>query len=271
MNLISSGQGTAELVTLDALARHYQHSARARSTTRAYTSDWNHFLHWCNRNGLSPLPAAPHTIALYITALAADHRPSTISRRLTVINQAHRLAGRDAPTSAEVTDVLKGIRRQQGTWAKAKNPLLPTLSRRQSSRSDPRTAPPWTARRLTCGFHRTHRPTRGRARWPRAQPLRRAQPTRWPGHASLSPRHARARHHDPDRTPQRRRSPSLHTECRHLPRQSGQCVGSVTAASAIPARSIGWKLQLRLPKGQLRIEGAVDLASLRVVLECLLG
>jgi len=30
-------------------------------------------------------------------------------------------------------------------------------------------------------------------------------------------------------------------------------------------------LQLQLPKGRLRIEGAVDPASLRVVLECLLG
>ena len=39
------------------------------------------------------------------------------------------------------------------------------------------------------------------------------------------------------------------------------------AAPAPPPGSI----QLRLPKGQLRIDGSVDAASLRVILECLLG
>ncbi len=37
--------------------------------------------------------------------------------------------------------------------------------------------------------------------------------------------------------------------------------------STVPSGSI----QLRLPKGQLRIDGTVDPASLRLVLECLLG
>lgn len=40
-----------------------------------------------------------------------------------------------------------------------------------------------------------------------------------------------------------------------------------SADAAVPSGSI----QLRLPKGQPRIDGAVDAASLRVLLECLLG
>ena len=40
-----------------------------------------------------------------------------------------------------------------------------------------------------------------------------------------------------------------------------------TAASPVPAGTI----QLQLPRGRLRIEGAVDPHSLRVVLECLLA
>jgi transposase len=40
-------------------------------------------------------------------------------------------------------------------------------------------------------------------------------------------------------------------------------------AAAVSARS--GSIQLRLPKGQLRIDGAVDAALLRVLLECLLG
>src|SRR5512133_3962815 len=43
-----------------------------------------------------------------------------------------------------------------------------------------------------------------------------------------------------------------------------------TPEPTLPATPSG-SIQLRLPKGQLRIDGTVDPASLRVVLECLLG
>jgi transposase len=46
--------------------------------------------------------------------------------------------------------------------------------------------------------------------------------------------------------------------------------GPVSPEPAVPATPSG-SIQLRLPEGQLRIDGTADPASLRVVLECLLG
>lgn len=45
---------------------------------------------------------------------------------------------------------------------------------------------------------------------------------------------------------------------------------SAASSSAVGSAS-GGTIHLQLPKGRLRIEGAADPASLRVVLECLLG
>jgi transposase len=46
---------------------------------------------------------------------------------------------------------------------------------------------------------------------------------------------------------------------------------SPTAAEPRPLTGPPGSIQLRLPKGQLRVDGAVDSASLRIILECLLG
>lgn len=66
--------------------------------------------------------------------------------------------------------------------------------------------------------------------------------------------------------------------------QRGMLGGNAPAATLIPVMladapaapdatpaSIPGTIQLQLPKGRLRIEGAADPASLRLVLECLLG
>jgi len=62
----------------------------ARSwASRAYRADWEDFAAWCQEHGQSALPAAPETVAYYLTALAATHRPATLERRLTAITKAH--------------------------------------------------------------------------------------------------------------------------------------------------------------------------------------
>jgi site-specific recombinase XerD len=61
------------------------------------------------------LPATPVTVALYITALAETHKPSTIRRRLASISVAHQVAGFETPTADPgVRTVWSGIRRRQG-------------------------------------------------------------------------------------------------------------------------------------------------------------
>ncbi|HEV2121359.1 MAG TPA: site-specific integrase, partial [Chloroflexota bacterium] len=74
-------------------ARDYIKESRAENTRRAYRSDWNDFAAWCKSHGMTALPAAPETVALYLTDLAGRSKTSTLQRRLTAIAQAHQAAG----------------------------------------------------------------------------------------------------------------------------------------------------------------------------------
>lgn len=102
-------------------------AAKAENTRRAYRSDWHHFEGWCCDHGVVSLPAAPETVALYLTALAADHKPASLQRKLTSLTKAHQAAGFATPASmrnAVVSETLKGIRRSLGTAQPGKEPLL---------------------------------------------------------------------------------------------------------------------------------------------------
>jgi len=82
---------------------------------------------------VSPLPATPQTISLYISALAdLGAKPSTIQRRLSAISQAHQLAGHTpSPTSDWlVRTTMQGIRRTLGTAPTQKTPVVTAKLRR---------------------------------------------------------------------------------------------------------------------------------------------
>lgn len=97
-------------------ARSYAVASRSQATLRAYAGDWSHFTTWCAVHGREALPAAPETVAIYITDLADGFKPATISRRLAAVSVAHQHAGFPTPTQdATVRSVLTGIRRTLGT------------------------------------------------------------------------------------------------------------------------------------------------------------
>lgn len=90
--------------------------ALSPNTKRAYFADWRLFTAWCSAHGLSPLPADPRTVALYLTARADEGlKFSTLRRYVAAIGTAHRRAGHDPPgRSRVVADILKGLRRRLG-------------------------------------------------------------------------------------------------------------------------------------------------------------
>jgi site-specific recombinase XerD len=88
----------ATLAAIEAQARAYAREAKSANTRRAYASDWADFAAWCQAHGLTPLPAAPATVALYLTSAAERYKTSTLGRRLTAISQAHRAADHPSPT-----------------------------------------------------------------------------------------------------------------------------------------------------------------------------
>jgi site-specific recombinase XerD len=106
-------------------ARDYASDSVAANTRRAYRADWRDFSAWCARHGLSPLPASPETVAVYLADLAGFRKTSTIGRRLSAIAQAHTTAGYASPTAeAAVRQVMSGIRRRHGTRQQGKEAAL---------------------------------------------------------------------------------------------------------------------------------------------------
>jgi integrase len=117
------------------LSRAYR--SKSASTRRAYASDWRHFEGWCQENGLNPLPAKPSSIARYIDYLmspgdgAKPSKAATISRRLTSINAAHRLARLVRPALKSEPQLTEPMQELQQTIAAQsqtqKKPLTPAL------------------------------------------------------------------------------------------------------------------------------------------------
>lgn len=105
-------------------AKRYARAEKSDATRRAYRSDFKLFSTWCEAHGLTTLPASIETSAMYLASLAdGGLSSSTISRRSAAIAYAHKLAGCEPPTSAELLKAtIRGIRREIGTAPDAKSP-----------------------------------------------------------------------------------------------------------------------------------------------------
>jgi site-specific recombinase XerD len=121
------------LASLGRQAQEFAAAAKAGNTLRAYQADWRDFRDWCEAHRFTPLPALPHTVALYLTDRAATLKTSSLARRLTTINRAHQAAGQTSPATMQnalVSEVWKGIKRNKGTAQHGKKPFLtPDLRR----------------------------------------------------------------------------------------------------------------------------------------------
>jgi site-specific recombinase XerD len=135
----------------DALARaaDFARADKAENTRKAYRSDFARFQSFCTQHRLSPLPAAPQTLAAFLATEAENAKASTIERRVAAIRYAHKLAGLKNPTDDErVKAITRGIRRTLGTAATKKAPItddtlrailaaLPANRRKSDQRNKP--------------------------------------------------------------------------------------------------------------------------------------
>jgi integrase len=95
----------------------YVSYSKAKSTLKAYKTDWKHFVDWCVSRNVTSKPATPETVAAYIADMATTHKVSTIERHMASISKAHGAAGFDNPASRRhtiVKETLAGIRRKNG-------------------------------------------------------------------------------------------------------------------------------------------------------------
>ena len=83
--------------------------AYADTTLRAYRSDVETFVSWCQQRGRSPLPASPKLLASFVENEAKRCAVATIKRRLAAIGKIHRLMKVENPVENE--DVKLALRR----------------------------------------------------------------------------------------------------------------------------------------------------------------
>jgi site-specific recombinase XerD len=107
-------------------------ASRSKATLRAYKSDWRDFEKWCESHCLITLPAAPGTVAAYLSAMAMGPRPAklaTIRRRLATIDYAHRCVDQRWIPSGDpvVSATMAGIARTIGSAHSKKTALTAAL------------------------------------------------------------------------------------------------------------------------------------------------
>lgn len=132
---LSTAPAQAALQKLRALtetASKFATKARALNTRIAYEKQCRAFDTWCAQHGLSSMPATPQTLALYLAYRATEPsertgkpwKLSTLEQALSAISQAHIVAGHLSPRDDRiVTEVWKGIRREDQREARQKAPL----------------------------------------------------------------------------------------------------------------------------------------------------
>jgi site-specific recombinase XerD len=124
MNTITPKEN-ANLGHLVERVKDYVQHSKAPNTVRAYRADWQDWETWCAAHGVAAMPAAPESLAAYISELAEYYAPATIQRRLATISQAHRTAGHQSPCSHPlVRAAWQGILRTHGRPQQGKTPLL---------------------------------------------------------------------------------------------------------------------------------------------------
>ena len=120
MNDLITDVKKLELETINNLKR-----SKAINTVRAYESDFKDFTLFCLNNGLKHLPTEPKILSIYLTHLSKSCKFSTLKRRIASIKVVHKMKGHYLDSKHPIImENLLGIKRVNGSYQKAKKPIL---------------------------------------------------------------------------------------------------------------------------------------------------
>ena len=100
-----------------ALARSaaYRQDADAKSTLKAYKSDYTHFKGWCQKNGFEARRPTPEIVAAYLAGCGEGYALSTLRRRVAAIRYFCDTPNYKLDTRARIVrETLRGIARNHG-------------------------------------------------------------------------------------------------------------------------------------------------------------
>jgi site-specific recombinase XerD len=121
----ADGNPSSDLSDLVESARQRAKDAQ-KNTERVYRRSWEHFTAFCEDRGLSPLPARPETVGLFIEKMATEgYAVSTINIHLAAIKKRHKRAGERSPTDAPaVEEQWENVRETIDREPNRKEPVL---------------------------------------------------------------------------------------------------------------------------------------------------
>ena len=135
MDKINPKAPTARVAMALAKSQAYQDAADAPATLRAYASDVANFEAWCQRNGLTALPAAPEVVGAYLAAAGEGYAMQTLRRRVAAIARASGVVGHPLDTKhPAIRETLRGIGRTHGSRGR-KAAALTTVELKALSRA----------------------------------------------------------------------------------------------------------------------------------------
>lgn len=104
------------LAEVEQRTREYIADHLASSTKRAYATDYDRFVGYCNVVGYEPMPAAPECVAVHLASMAdSGYSVGSIRRAMSGIAKAHEMAGHPSPSKhPAVKYAMKGIARRLG-------------------------------------------------------------------------------------------------------------------------------------------------------------
>jgi site-specific recombinase XerD len=99
--------------------------SKSKNTLKAYKSDFEDFVNFCEKYSFQSLPSNPKVVGLYLTDLSNQKKYSTLKRRLASINVIHKIKGYHIDCRHPlIRENLIGIKRKIGSYQKGKKPLL---------------------------------------------------------------------------------------------------------------------------------------------------
>jgi integrase len=109
-------------------ARQYIHNSKSPATLRAYAAHWKTFTGFCEQHGVTSLPATPEAVCAFMIEQAENLRAATLTAKLSAIAYQHRVSKQPNPCdTAEVKEMLAGIRRTLGTAPRRKKAITPDI------------------------------------------------------------------------------------------------------------------------------------------------
>ncbi len=127
-----SSEGSERLAALVNRASSLLDSALSPRTKQQYQRVWNSFLRFVHSTlGVSPLPASPSTVALFISHLVSPPSPSapaSVASAISAIAYFHKMRGLEDPTSSFLCrKILKGLAKTRSSEDMRVPITLPSL------------------------------------------------------------------------------------------------------------------------------------------------